>query len=762
MDDTIKNKTVRFHAAGAVQGVGFRPFIYRLARELQLTGWVRNDAGGAAIEVCGTEANVARFEQVLRKELPAPLHIRGLERAEVAAATGTEAREFTILKSDAAGVKTADVMPDLATCPDCRREIFDPHNRRYRYPFSIVEKIPYDRPHTTMRHFAMCPACQAEYDDPADRRFHAQPNACPVCGPRLEWWDRKGRVGAREEAALAAAVRALRAGEVVAVKGLGGFHLMVDARNAEAVARLRARKHREEKPFAVMFPAPEAVRSACDVAAQEEELLLSPAAPIVLLRRAATAASGAVVSANVAPGNPYLGALLPYTPLHHLLLADLAFPVVATSGNLAEEPICTDEREALERLGGLADAFLVHNRPIARHVDDSIVRVVMDRELILRRARGFVPEPLLLEREVAAPVLAVGAHLKNTVALATGRAVAFSQHIGDLETPAAYDAFERSIRLLEQLYETEPAQIACDLHPGYLSTQYAQRQGRPLRPVQHHHAHIAACLAEHGLEEPVLGVAWDGTGYGLDGTIWGGEFLEATRGAFRRLACLRPFRLPGAERAVREPRRAALGLLHALYGDRCFEAAAETPLASAFTPAETDVLRAMLGKNLQAPATTSMGRLFDGVAALLGIRQMATFEGQAAMELEFAALRSAAAEGYEFSIGEPPAAGGALRVDWGPLVEGLLADLRRGQSSELISKKFHITLSAVIVAVARRSGLARVALSGGCFQNAVLLEVAVRALRAAGFEPCWHRQVPPNDGGLALGQIAAATAAAAL
>ncbi|MCX8156106.1 MAG: carbamoyltransferase HypF [Verrucomicrobiae bacterium] len=735
---------------GAVQGVGFRPFVHRLATTLGLCGWVHNSLQGLTAEVEGPAPAVQQFLLRLAPECPPAARIHSCESVLLAPAGYTG---FEIRPSDTAGEPLALILPDLATCAECRRELLDPANRRYRYPFincthcgprfSIIEDMPYDRPRTTMRHFRMCPACQAEYENPADRRFHAQPNACPVCGPELALWSPAGAVLAEKEAALQQAEAALRAGQILALKGLGGFHLLVDARNPEAVARLRQRKHREEKPLALMFPALAQVEQLCEVHPLEARLLQSAEAPIVLLRRRARGE----VAENVAPGNPWLGIMLPYTPLHHLLLADLQFPLVATSGNLSDEPICTDEHEALRRLAGLADLFLVHNRPIARHVDDSIVRVMLGRELVLRRARGYAPLPMTL-RTPLPPLLAFGAHLKTTVAVAAGRHVFLSQHLGDLETAEARAAYQRAVADLPRLLRQPPQLAVCDLHPDYVSTQLARQSGLPCRAVQHHVAHVAACVAENEVEAPVLGVSWDGTGYGPDQTIWGGEFIHLHAGRWRRVGHLRPFPLPGGEAAVREPRRAALGVLFALWGDAVFERAAD-PLRAAFQPAEWPVLRAMLARGLNCPRTTSAGRLFDAVAALIGLRQRAHFEGQAAMELEWAAAPWTGQAAYPLALHEED---GLLLADWGPMVEAILQAVRAGLPTAQIAGTFHQSLVNLIVAVAQRAGLEHVALTGGCFQNQRLTEGAVQALRAAGFRPLWHQRVPPNDGGLALGQ----------
>jgi hydrogenase maturation protein HypF len=751
---------LRVVVRGAVQGVGFRPFIYRLATELQLAGWVNNSAAGVQIEVEGAREQLHAF--LLRVEADAPPRavIQSLEATQLDPCGYTC---FEVRRSDEAGARTTLVMPDIATCPDCLRELFDPANRRYHYPFinctncgprySIIEALPYDRPGTTMRGFRLCEACQTEYDDPRDRRFHAQPNACPRCGPHLSLWQPAGITVAEGHAALLEAADAIRCGQIVAVKGLGGFHLMVDARDEAAVARLRRHKAREEKPFAVMFPSLAALRVECDVAPLEERLLRAPEAPIVLLqRRDGGAIEHTIIAQNVAPRNPYLGAMLPYTPLHHLLLADLGFPVVATSGNRADEPICTDEHEAVGRLAGIADLFLVHNRPIARHVDDSLVRVALGRELVLRRARGYAPLPVRATPAVDA-VLAVGAHQKNTLAAASAGQLFVSQHIGDLDTPQALDALRRVAGSFERLYEWRPERIACDMHPDYRSTRFAERlaaeRGLPLLRVQHHHAHVLACMAENDLSGPVLGVAWDGTGYGLDGTVWGGEWLLVTGAGFERVAWLRPFRLPGGETAVKQPWRTALGLLHECFGDTRVVAEIAPRLCA---EGERALVETMLARGLNAPWTSSAGRLFDAVAALVGLRRVAGYEGQAAIELEWAIDPAAGDACYPFDL-EP--CDTALAVDWRPMVRAIVGQLREHVPAGTIAARFHNTLAALIVAVAGRIGEQQVALTGGCFQNVALLERSVAGLRAAGLRPYWHQRIPPNDGGIALGQAVA-------
>ena len=583
-----------------------------------------------------------------------------------------------------------------------------------------------------------------------DRRFHAQPNACPCCGPHLELWHVDGHCFAFRDDALRAAGEAIRGGQVVAVKGLGGFHLMADARNEAVVQRLRQRKHREDKPLALMVPSVTWVREQCLVSELEERLLTSPEAPIILLQRWRDAESD--LARSIAPGNPYLGVMLPSTPLHHLLMHDLGIPVVATSGNLSDEPICTDEHEALARLGSVADSFLVHNRPIRRHVDDSVVRVMAGREMILRRARGYAPLPIHGVCVTDAPFLAVGAHLKNSVAVTVGENVILSQHIGDLETAESYNAFGSVIESFEQLYERQPAAVACDAHPDYLSTQHARKTGKPLVPVQHHYAHVLACMAENELDGSVLGVAWDGTGYGLDGTIWGGEFLLATREGFRRVAHLRPFPLPGGDQVAREPRRSAIGMLFKLFNGNLFTRTDLLPVR-AFAEHERVILQTMLRRGLNAPFTTSAGRLFDAVAAIVGLRQRASFEGQAAMELEYVIGDTVTDEAYSISLDSPCP---PFMLNWEPMVRALLGDLHQSVPVGTISAKVHNSLIESIIQIAEQLGEARVVLTGGCFQNRYLTERSIAQLQAKGFTVYWHHQVPPNDGGIALGQIIAA------
>lgn len=757
---------LRLDVRGAVQGVGFRPHVHRLATELRLAGFVSNSSAGVLIEVEGDSERLRAFLSRLEQERPVHCF---LDEVEPTWLDSAGYHGFEIRRSTRSGEINALVLPDIATCPECLAEVMDPANRRHRYPFTncthcgprftIIESVPYDRSSTSMCEFTMCPACEAEYHDPAHRRFHAQPNACPDCGPQLAFWDAGGQLITTRDDALLACAAAIVEGRIAAVKGLGGYHLMADATNDAAVRRLRSLKRREEKPFALMFPSIAAVREACETSALEERQLCSSEAPIVLLRRK----KGAVTAPSVAPGNPYLGALLPMTALHHLLLREVARPVVATSGNTSEEPICFEERDLLQRLGGIADVFLVHNRRIVRHVDDSIVRIMLGREMILRRGRGYAPFPVKAPafHGQRAPILATGAHLKNSIALCIGPQVFLSQHVGDLETAEAVCAFERVTTDLQRLHGTRAEQVACDSHRDYLSTQWAHRQPIAPFPVQHHYAHVLSCMTENELAPPALGVAWDGTGQGLDGTIWGGEFLLIQEHGFERFASLRTFPLPGGDAAAREPRRAAFGLLHA-FGLSPSQLEA-IPTLQSFSVNDALVMSQMIARGVNAPRTSSIGRLFDAVASIAGIRQRSRFEGQAAMELEFATADAGMDNrAYGFALkpsrafGDPPSQHPQWIIDWSPMVAELLADVRHGVAAACIAVKFHNTLAAMVVKVAQRSGQSRIALSGGCFQNRELVERVARGLESAGLRPYWHCHVPPNDGGIALGQIAAA------
>jgi hydrogenase maturation protein HypF len=769
---------------GVVQGVGFRPFVYRLAHEHHLTGWVLNHSGGVEIEIEGPAPALDAFVHDLTAQAPPLARIVGVE---VADAPPNGYTRFEIRHSVAQEGRYQLISPDIATCADCQRELLDPDNRRYRYPFTnctncgprftIIRDIPYDRPLTTMAPFPLCPACQREYDDPLDRRFHAQPNACPVCGPHV--WLEVGKEQVDKGDVIAQAAQLLRSGAILAIKGLGGFHLACDATNSQAVGTLRARKGRPAKPLAVMMATLDGVRHHCHVSDEEEALLTSQQCPIVLLRWR----DDSTVVREVAPGNLYLGVMLPYTPLHHILLRDVDRPLVMTSGNLSEEPIAQDNDEARRRLGPLADAFLLHNRDIYARYDDSVGykgQGARDKDQspnsqspdfqFIRRSRGYAPFPVRLPFRTH-QILAVGAELKNTFCLTRDEFAFLSQHIGDMENLETLEHFEQSIDLFKHLFRIEPELIAHDLHPDYFSTKYANEQlGEfqspisqfPNFPIQHHHAHIAACLADNGWAPdagPVIGVAWDGTGYGLDGHIWGGEVFAGDYRGFRRAAHLEYLPMPGGEAAIRNPWRLALGYVHALAG--------ELPDLAGVSEQEMRVVRQQIDRHLNTPLTSAVGRLFDAVAALAGVRHAVTYEAQAAIELEMLATRwaethpSGDVAPYPFDL-EDGRDSTVIRLR--RLLAAIQADLANGVSPAEIGWRFHLTLAEMLVAICRHisgeTSLRTVALSGGVFQNRLLLGLAVPRLEGAGFRVLLHHQVPCNDGGISLGQAVLAHFAA--
>ncbi|MBU2611377.1 MAG: carbamoyltransferase HypF [Chloroflexi bacterium] len=789
------------HITGIVQGVGFRPFVYSLAKRFALTGWVRNTSAGVDIELDGTKSALDDFIHALKNELPP------LARMDDLQTNWHDPNGFTtfeILHSEAVAGAFQPISPDVCICPDCLRELFDPKDRRYRYPFinctncgprfTIITDIPYDRPNTTMAPFAMCPDCAAEYSDPLDRRFHAQPVACPKCGPGI-WLERlnvqtfeRSNVG---DGAILEAQRLLAQGKIVAIKGLGGFHLACDATNSQAVTELRNRKLRVDKPFALMMPDLETVEKHCFVNEAERELLESRQRPIVLLNRRPESN----IAVEVAPRQDTLGVMLPYTPLHYLLFAPakeilpssfifhpssfifppssfILHPLVMTSGNLSEEPIATDNDEARHRLASLADAFLMHNRDIRTRCDDSVVRVLSDQLSVisdqslntdhwslvtypLRRSRGYAPDPLQLPFD-APPLLATGAELKNTFCLTRERYAFLSHHIGDMQNYETLRSFEDGVAHFERLFRIKPEAIAHDLHPDYLSTRYAlqraERDNLPAIGVQHHHAHVAACMAEHGLngESPVIGVAFDGTGYGEDGAIWGGEFLVADYLGYQRPYHLAYFPLPGGDAAIRRPARTALALLWQLGLDWDERLAPAKDLCDE----ERMALRVQLERGLNAPLTSSMGRLFDAAAALAGVRQKVNYEAQAAIEFE------ALADPRE--TGEYPFAVDRSEVQPRPAIEALIADALGGTPVPVISARFHNGLAEMVRGVCCRirseSKINMIALSGGVWQNRQLLKRTLERMQGEGFQVYIHRQVPPNDGGLALGQAAVAIA----
>lgn len=744
----------RIHVTGVVQGVGFRPFVYQLAHRHGLTGWVCNTSAGVDIEAEGLAPALEQFLTELESEAPPMARIESITSSD---GSPNGYQRFEIRRSLSLEGTYQLISPDVATCDDCLRELLDPQDRRYRYPFTnctncgprftIIEDIPYDRPLTTMRDFVMCPECQAEYDDPLDRRFHAQPNACPACGPQLSLVDAHGeRMAVADE--ITVTTRLLEEGRVLAVKGLGGFHLACDATSDEAVRRLRERKQRPAKPMAVMMATMSDVRAHCLVSRQEEELLTSSQCPIVLLRWRDSSS----VSPLVAPGNKYLGVMLPYTPLHHVLLREMGRPLVMTSGNLSEEPIAIDNDEALARLRGIADYFLLHNREIYARYDDSVWMVAEERRQPLRRSRGYAPFPVRLPFR-SRQVLACGTELKNTFCATKDEYAFLSQHIGDMENLETLEHFETSIELYKRLFRLEPEIVAYDLHPEYLATKYALGLASPVRlvPVQHHHAHIVSCMVDNEVQGEVIGVALDGTGYGTDGRIWGGEFLVVDYEGFRRAGHLQYLPLPGGEAAIHRPYRIAISHLYSLLGDEGLEEA--LPFLGHVDPVELGIIKQQIEKGINAPLTSSCGRLFDAVSALVGFQGMATYEGQAAVQLEMMAHDGEDGASYPFSTSE----GEGIRViQLAEMWRGVLEDLCAQVPVPTIAMRFHNTVAQMIVEMCRRvaetSALQRVAVSGGCFQNRLLLTKARRGLEDAGFEVLTHAQVPCNDGGVSLGQ----------
>jgi len=744
---------LKVRVRGIVQGVGFRPFVYSLAARHQLTGWVRNTSSGVEIELNGDRLELARFMEALEHQPPPLARIDSIY-SEPAPVNHFSA--FTILDSQPDPAEFIPVSPDMAICPDCQRELFDPSNRRYRYPFinctncgprfSIIKNIPYDRPFTTMADFTMCPRCAAEYQDPLDRRFHAQPIACDDCGPAL-WFEAAGERLADGENALQTARNWLKNGKILAVKGLGGYHLACDATNIATVDELRRRKKRSDKPFALMAFSLDHIRLHCTVTPDEEALLTSPQHPIVILNQR----SDSTVVPSVAPRQKTLGFMLPYTPLHLLLLEpEAGFPtaLVMTSGNLSEEPIAYRDEDAGERLSGMADAFLQHNRGIHMRVDDSVLRTYRGRPYLMRRSRGYAPDPLVLPAEVP-PLLATGAELKNSFCLTRQNYAFLSHFIGDMENYETLRSFEEGIEHYQRLFRIQPRAIAADLHPDYLATRYAVNRAAdeslPIYQIQHHHAHLAACLADNRWQsdEPVIGVCFDGTGYGTDGTIWGGEFLVGGYKAFSRVAHLKAVPLPGGDASVRNVGRMALAHLWAAG----MEWDVEIPGVAALCPEERTVLRTQLTQQINTPLTSSMGRLFDAAAALIGVRKLATYEGQAAIELEQLADPDEAGT-YPFDIQ-------AGMIDPAPVWHSLLKDLQTGVSPPVISARFHNSIAQLALEVCqslRDSSSNAVALSGGVWQNMLLLEKSQQMLEKAGFRVLIHLRVPTNDGGIALGQ----------
>lgn len=755
-------RRVHVDVAGTVQGVGFRPFVFRLAHSLQLEGFVRNDAAGVAIEVQGDAREIDAFLVSLVEQAPRHARIASVTVADRPALAAGES--FTVVPSVIASEATTSLPADLCTCGACLRELFDSSNRRYRYPFinctacgprfTIARGLPYDRATTTMASFTMCDECDAEYHDPRDRRFHAQPNACPRCGPRVSLVDAESHRPLRGVDAITEATRALASGAIVAVKGLGGYHLACRADDPEAVDRLRSRKQRDDKPFAVMVRGLRAARSLVQLNAFESALLRSSARPIVLLRRR----PGDALAPSIAPGRAELGLMLPYTPLHHLLLAGVGAPLVMTSGNSSDEPIAYRDTDALERLSGIADLFLGHDRPIHTRCEDSVVRVVdiagHRQTLFIRRSRGYVPAPLRLSSAVASPIIAVGGQLKNTSAVARHQQVVIGPHAGDLDDPLAFTAWAQGLGQLEELSGARATAIAHDLHPEYASTKYALLHDELAAvPVQHHHAHLAACLAEHGERGPALGLIFDGSGFGNDGTMWGGELLIGDLGAFERLGHLRAVRLPGGDRAVAEPWRMACSWLSDAHDS---EPSLCTSLKDIVAPSEWSRV-SRLSRSALSPLTTSVGRLLDACAALCGVRASVTYEGQAAIELEALARASDDDAAYPVDVIDD---GESIVLDPRALVLAVERDVNASCSIRTIATRVHgglVYAAALGAQKARdRSGVETVVLSGGVFQNLLLLESLARELARLEFRVLVPRRLPPNDGGLSYGQAAVA------
>ena len=742
---------VKIVIRGVVQGVGFRPFIYRLAMDLNVKGWIINSSQGVFIEAEAERKTLEQFLNRIETDRPKNSYIQSFEHTWLDL-EGFE--EFEIRESLEAGSKTALVLPDISTCIDCLEEIFDPQNRRYLYPFinctncgprfSIITDLPYDRPNTTMGEFLMCEKCRAEYTDPLNRRFHAEPTACPECGPQVKLTDNRENLLFEKHESILAAVVAIKKGSIIALKGIGGYQLICDASNPDAVNMLRQRKRRSQKPFALMFPDAESVYSECEVNDAEHRLITSVEAPIVLLKRKKNVQSK--VAGECTFGNPYLGIMLPYSPLHHILMKELGIPVVATSGNISEEPICITEADAFEKLGDIADFFLVHNRKILRHVDDSIVRIAASKEVMIRRARGYAPLPVVLNGIENTTILSPGAHLKNTISINKGSNVFISQHIGDLENIESINAFKKVITDLETFYELKPELVVCDEHPDYISTKFSESLSLPLHKVQHHYAHVLSCMAENELDESVLGVSWDGTGYGSDGTIWGGEFILPNGMNFKRAGYFKTFRLPGGEAAIHDVWKIGFSLLYDVYGKDVLSLKNILLLQNK----DVNTIMQILDKNINSPVTSSCGRLFDGISAIIGINQHANFEAQAAMELEFAADDYITNEYFTFDIDE---INDAYVFNWHDVIRTIVTNLAEGVKPGLIAAKFHNTLAEVIVQIAGKLRQKKVLLTGGCFMNKLLLERSLQRLEEEGFKVYTQQKVPAGDGGISLGQM---------
>jgi hydrogenase maturation protein HypF len=747
----------RLEVNGIVQGVGFRPFVYNLANRYNLKGNVANTASGVIIHIEGTIHNLESFSKDLAEKHPPLAHIVEISQFEEAV---NNHKKFKIVASRGAAAMSTLISPDVSICEDCRRELFDCQDRRYGYPFinctncgpryTIIDDIPYDRPKTSMKLFKMCPQCQAEYDDPNNRRFHAQPNACDACGPHVALYSSQ-HPPIQVHDPIVKTADLLKQGHIVAIKGLGGFHLAVDAENDQAVAVLRKRKHREEKPLALMSFDLDRIRKYAEVSESDESLLTSVQRPIVLLRKKEPNS----ISPQIAPRNRYFGVMLPYTPLHYLLLTHDFTALVMTSGNLSEEPIAIDNDDAFKRLGNIADYFLIHNRDIYLRSDDSIVRRSSGANRFIRRSRGYVPVPVFLKKDIAS-ILACGAELKNTICIIKGKMVFLSQHIGDLENLATYEFFQLTIRHMKRILAVEPEIVAHDLHPDYLSTRWALTQQEIVKiPVQHHHAHIVSAMAENKIEGPVIGLSFDGTGYGTDGAIWGGEILVADEKKFSRAAHFSYIPMPGGTAAIKGPWRMAVSYLYDAFGEDLWNL--NLPLLQTIDAKKLKVIIEMIVKRVNSPNTSSLGRLFDGVAAIVGLRNYVAFEGQAAMELEMTADEAVdAVYDYEWRAGD------IIKISPRPIIREVVKDMHQGVDPSVISARFHRTLIRLFTelcqVIRKDTALNRVVLSGGVFQNSLLLTGLIPALEKQRFEVFTHALVPTNDGGICLGQAVVAAA----
>jgi len=741
---------IRIYISGVVQGVGFRPFVFRLATELGLTGHVLNSPDGVFIEAAGEKKQLDEFLIRLENEKPEISKIFSLRHTFL---EGAGADSFEIRASVETGEKRVSILPDIAVCDECMREVTDPKDRRFIYPFTnctncgprytIICSLPYDRKSTSMKDFTMCPDCENEYSLASFRRFHAQPNACHECGPWISLHDRDGQLSCDRADALEKVTNLIRKGYIIAVKGIGGYHLVCDAANEDAVQRLRQRKHRDEKPMAVMFPDLDSIMKEAVISPLEARAVCSIERPIVIVRKK----DGSTLAPSVSPDNCTVGVFLPYSPLHHLIVKKLKKPLIATSANSTDDPIAKDEPDAFARLGETADYFLTHNRDIIRRCDDSVVRVIADRQVPLRRSRGFAPLPVTVPFRFTKPVLALGPSMNNTIAAGIDDRVYLSQHIGDLDTPLAIEFYEETVHDFLGLLDIKPEIVVSDLHPGYYSTRYGEKHfSDRLVRVQHHYAHILSCMAENEIEEgsEVIGFAFDGTGYGTDGTVWGSEVFVASSGGFRRAFHLRPFRLPGGDHAVREPSRTALSLLYETIGD-----AAHNTSWNPLSPGERSFLIEMIQKGVNSPFTTGMGRLFDAVASLINVQQTISYHAQAAVALEQAAMKSDTTDAYLFSLSKD-------EINQMKVIESIVRDLDKSTAPEVIARKFHNAIVNAVVSISellrKETSVKTVALTGGVFQNALLAEGCFHRLSEKGFIPLLHQTVPPNDGGIALGQ----------